>query len=279
MCEACEAVRRTLSRRRLISAASAGAGAVLVTTTGLGLRGALADDHAAPEAEHAVRWTYEGEEGPEYWGELDPAYATCSGGTEQSPIDVSGPAEADIANIEFDYQVVSPLHIVNNGHTEQVVIPDGSGIRLDGKQYPLKQFHFHAPSEHTVDGVAEAMELHLVHITEAGEIAVVGVLLAEGEENAALKSVFEAMPAMAGPQQEVTGSVDLNALLPAQLTTYRYMGSLTTPPCSEGVNWLLMTDRSSVSTAQVEAFRKVFGQDARPVQPLNDRTVQEDTTA
>lgn len=279
MCEACEAVRRTLSRRRLISAASAGAGAVLVTTTGLGLRGALADDHAAPEAEHAVRWTYEGEEGPEYWGELDPAYATCSGGTQQSPIDVSGQAEADIANIDFDYQVVSPLHIVNNGHTEQVVIPDGSGIRLDGKQYPLKQFHFHAPSEHTVDGVAEAMELHLVHITEAGEIAVVGVLLAEGEENAALKSVFEAMPAMAGPQQEVTGSVDLNALLPAQLTTYRYMGSLTTPPCSEGVNWLLMTDRSSVSTAQVEAFRKVFGQDARPVQPLNDRTVQEDTTA
>jgi carbonic anhydrase len=188
-------------------------------------------------------------------------------------------AESDLANIEFDYQIVSPLQIVNNGHTQQVVIPEGSGITLEGTRYPLKQFHFHAPSEHTIDGVADAMELHLVHITDAGEIAVVGVLLAEGDENSALKSVFEAMPAMAGPQQEVKGSVDLNALLPAQLTTFRYMGSLTTPPCSEGVHWLLMTERSSVSTAQVEAFRKIFGPDARPVQPLNDRDVQEDASA
>lgn len=246
---------------------------------GAGMVSSARADEATPEAGHLPHWTYEGEEGPEHWGELDPAYATCSGGTHQSPIDVTGATEADLTNIEFDYHVVSPIHILNNGHTTQVVIPEGNSITLDGNTYPLKQFHFHAPSEHTIDGVAEAMELHLVHITDDGAIAVVGVMLTESEENAALKSVFEAMPAMAGPEQEVTGSVDLNALLPAQRTSYRYSGSLTTPPCSEGVQWLLLTERQTVSTAQVEAFRKVFIMDARPVQPLNDRELSEDTTA
>jgi len=121
----------------------------------------------------------------QYWGELDPAYASCSGGTEQSPIDVTGANGDDLANIEFDYHEVSPLHIINNGHTEQIGVPEGSShMTLDGKMYPLKQFHF-------------------VHITEEGAIAVVGVMLAESDKNAALKAVFEAMPAMAGPQQEV----------------------------------------------------------------------------
>jgi len=123
------------------------------------------------------------------------------------------------------------------------------------------------------------MELHLVHIADDGTIAVVGMLLAEAEGNPALTAVFEAMPAMARAEQEVTGSVHLAALLPEQRTTYLYMGSLTTPPCSEGVHWLLMTEASSVSPPQVEAFRTVFGADARPVQPLNDQTVTEDTSA
>jgi carbonic anhydrase len=246
---------------------------------GAGKLGSAGAEEATPASSHTPHWTYEGEEGPEHWGELSSEYATCSGGTKQSPIDVTGTIEGDLANIAFDYHVVSPLHIINNGHTAQIAIPSGSSMTLDGMTYPLKQFHFHSPSEHTVDGVADAMEMHLVHITDDGAIAVVGVLLTESEENAALKGVLEAIPVTAGPEQEVTGSADLNALLPAQRTSYRYSGSLTTPPCSEGVQWLLMTERQTVSTAQVEAFRKVFIMDARPVQPLNDRQINEDTTA
>jgi carbonic anhydrase len=149
---------------------------------------------------------------------------------------------------------------------------------LDDTTYELKQFHFHTPSEHKVDGQGQAMELHLVHMSAEGAIVVIGVLLAEGAENAGLKAVFEAMPVMAGPEQEVTGSVDPNALLPAVRTTYRYMGSLTTPPCTEGVHWVLMTQPAEVSSAQVAAFRTIFALDARPVQPLNGRAVEEDTT-
>ena len=280
MCDARRGSAPTLNRRRLVRLGGAGAAVVAGFSIGSAGRGlARADDATPGAAEPDAHWTYEGEEGPEHWGELDPDYASCSGGTQQSPIDVSEATGADIANIEFSYQPVSPLHIINNGHTLQVNIPEGSSITLDGATYPLKQFHFHAPSEHTVDGRAEAMELHLVHITDDGTIAVVGVLLAEGEGNQALAAVFEAMPAMAGSEQEVTGSVDLAALLPEQRTTYRYMGSLTTPPCSEGVHWLLMTEASSVGPPQVEAFRTVFGADARPVRPLNDRTVTEDTSA
>jgi carbonic anhydrase len=275
VCDTCETTHRAQTRRRFIQ--TGGTGVLMLLGAGT-LSPARAADEATPETGHLPHWTYEGEEGPEHWGELDPAYATCSGGTKQSPIDVTGATEGDLANIEFDYHVVSPLHILNNGHTAQVTVPEGSSITLEGTTYPLKQFHFHAPSEHTIDGVADAMELHLVHITDDGAIAVVGVLLTESEENAALKSVFEAMPAMAGPEQEVIGSVDLYALLPSQLTSYRYSGSLTTPPCSEGVQWLLMTERQSVSAAQVGAFRKVFITDARPVQPLNDREIGEDTT-
>jgi carbonic anhydrase len=281
MDDACEKLATTFSRRRFVQLGVAGAAVVAGVTVGDSGPGLARADDATPSAEEheSAHWTYEGEEGPEHWGELDPDYASCSGGTQQSPIDVSKTNGADIANIEFSYQPVSPLHLINNGHTLQVNIPEGSSITLDGVTYPLKQFHFHAPSEHTVDGRAEAMELHLVHMTDDGTTAVVGVLLAEGEGNPALTAVFEAMPAMAGSEQEVTGSVDLAALLPEQRTTYRYMGSLTTPPCSEGVDWLLMTEASSVAPAQVEAFRTVFGADARPVQPLNGRTVTEDTSA
>jgi carbonic anhydrase len=282
VCEACNSPARMISRRQLVQVA--GAGGAILATIGLSRfdRGTvLAADDATPAAatEHVIHWGYEGEEGPEYWGELDPSYATCSGGTAQSPINVTKAMDEDLPNIAFSYQIISPLHIINNGHTIQVNVPAGSGITLDGKEYALQQFHFHTPSEHTIDGQGQAMELHLVNKAEDGGIAVVGVLLSEGEqENAAFQPVFAAMPTAKGPEQEVTGSVDPNALLPETKTTYRYMGSLTTPPCTEGVHWLLMTEPVSLSSAQVEAFRSIFELDARPVQPLNGREIEEDTT-
>jgi carbonic anhydrase len=280
VCDACDSNAKTLNRRGLVRLAGLGAGGAALSVAGLSLRdGALARSNEAADETHEVHWSYEGEGGPEHWGELSPDNALCSRGVEQSPIDVAQPTDADLVNLDFAYQTVSPLHIVNNGHTAQVNVPAGLTLTLDGTSYSLKQFHFHAPSEHTVDGQALAMELHLVHAAEDGTLAVVGLLLAEGEAHEVLKPVFEAFPAMAGPEQEVAGSVELAALLPAVRTTYRYEGSLTTPPCSEGVHWLLLTEPAQVSAAQVAAFHKVFGDNARPVQPLNERTIEEDATA
>ncbi|MCC6792198.1 MAG: carbonic anhydrase family protein [Thermomicrobiales bacterium] len=276
MCTTCNTRKRVQNRRRFIQ--SGGAGIALVAGAGL-FNSVQADDHGTSEAEHHPHWSYEGETGPEHWSELDPKNVSCSGGTQQSPIDVSGPIEGDLTNIEFDYQTITDVQILNNGHTAYVTVPEGSYITVDGMAYPLKQFHFHSPSEHTIDGVANAMELHLVHITETDDYAVVGVMLAEGDEHLGLKGVFEAIPPTVDATNVFSGGVDLNTLLPAQLTTFRYQGSLTTPPCSEGVRWLLMTERQTVSAAQIEAYRAIFGDSARPVQPLNDRVLDEDTTA
>jgi carbonic anhydrase len=282
MCDVCTRYARSLSRRGLVRLAGIGAGGAALSIAGLSLRGgALARHDGTPEAgeAHAVHWSYEGEVGPERWGALDPEYATCSGGTAQSPIDIAQPTDADLTNLEFAYQTISPLHVINNGHTGQVNVPAGNSVTLDGVSYELEQFHVHTPSEHAIDSQTQAMELHLVHSAEDGTLAVVGLLLAEGEENAALLPFFQSLPAMAGPEQEVTGSIDLATVLPAVQTTYRYSGSLTTPPCSEGVHWLVFTEVGEVSAAQVEVFGKVFGANARPVQPLNDRELEEDTTA
>ena len=282
MCDACAPNARPISRRRLVRLAGLGAGGAALSLAGLGLRGGTRaranGEPAAADETRPAHWSYEGEAGPEHWGDLDPDYATCSRGARQSPIDVAQPAGEDLADPAFAYEPISPLRIVNNGHTVQVNVPAGQSVMLDGTSYELKQFHFHAPSEHTIAGEAQAMELHLVHVAADGTIAVVGLLLREGAEDAALSPVFEAMPAMAGPEQEVKGSVDLAALLPATRTTYRYLGSLTTPPCAEGVHWLVFVEPAEVAPAQVEAFGRVFGANARPVQPLNDREVEEDTT-
>lgn len=283
MCDVCAATRGRVTRRGLVRLAGLGAGSAALVIAGLHRRrGALArQDEATPPATdtHSIPWSYEGEDGPERWGELDPVYATCSRGVAQSPVDITRPVEADLGDLEFAYRPISPLPIVNNGHTIQVNVPAGQSVTVDGTSYELRQFHFHAPSEHTIDGRAQAMELHLVHVAADETIAVVGLLLAEGEDNAALQPVFAAMPETAGPEHRVPGSVDLAALLPAVPTTYRYLGSLTTPPCAEGVQWLLFTEPGQISAAQLAAFRKINGSNARPVQPLNVREVEEDTSA
>jgi carbonic anhydrase len=274
MCDACGHDSRPITRRGLVRQAGLTAGGAALSVAALRFGG-----RASVRANEGPHWTYEGEEGPEHWGELDPSFASCSGGTQQSPIDVAQVEGSDLADLEFTYAPVSPLHIINNGHTVQVNVPAGNSIVVDGTTYELIQFHFHTPSEHAIGGRAEAMELHLVHRAQDESLAVVGLFLKEGAEHATLKPVFEAMPVMAGPEQEVAGTVDLPSMLPLTRTTFRYMGSLTTPPCTEGVHWILFTEPAEVSAAQIEAYHKIFELDARPVQPLNDRTVEEDTTA
>ena len=229
------------------------------------------------EAHDAPHWGYTGDTGPAYWGELNPEYVLCETGTSQSPVNIDQASQLDLANIEFSYQP-SPLTIVNNGHTIQVTYADGSFIELDGVRYNLKQFHVHAPSEHEINGQLAAMELHLVHKSDDGKIAVVGILFKQGAENAALSPVWAHLPTEAGAEQTFDAEVDAATLLPADKTSFRYAGSLTTPPCTEGVNWLLMTQAQEISPEQLRQFTAIYDGNNRPVQPLNGREIDEDVT-
>ncbi|HSL45070.1 MAG TPA: carbonic anhydrase family protein [Anaerolineales bacterium] len=223
-------------------------------------------------------WTYEGEEGPAHWGELDPSYAVCATGQNQSPIDIADPAEQDLPNISFHYQP-SKLNILNNGHTVQVNYDAGSYIELDNTRYDVRQFHYHAPSEHTLNGEFFPAELHLVHQSAEGSLAVVGILLQEGNENAAYEPFIRNLPAEETEARDAGVTVDAMDLLPAQKTTFRYSGSLTTPPCTEEVNWLLITTPVELSAEQLEALGSIFeGGNNRPVQPLHGRMLVEDNT-
>ena len=235
---------------------------------------AVVEATAAPTAVH---WTYEGEEGPEHWGEISADYEACASGKAQSPIDIAGAKAEDLANIAFDYKT-SKLNILNNGHTVQVNYDPGSSIELDGTRYDLAQFHFHAPSEHSIAGKAADAELHLVHKSADGKLAVVGVLIEKGAENPAFATVWQNLPAEAGEPQTLAGEVDAAAMLPAEQMTYRYDGSLTTPPCSEGVEWNVMTTPIQMSEAQLAAFTALFEGNNRPVQPLGDRALVEDSS-
>ena len=253
--------------------------AVCVIAVSLLLSTASAQDATATPAP-LPHWTYEGEEGPAHWGALDPRYAACGSGRAQSPIDIKGPLPVNLTDIGFNY-TPSALAIFNNGHTIQVNYDQGSSITYNEDVYQLVQFHFHHPSEHTLNGVPFAMELHLVHRDAAGNLAVVGVMLRQGSAtNDAYAAVFDHLPTTVST---APGASDLkiNAadLLPKDRLYTTYLGSLTTPPCTEGVRWLVLQTPVDLSAAQIEAFGKLFESDARPVQPLNNRDLLSDTTA
>lgn len=223
-------------------------------------------------------WTYEGEEGPEHWGELDASYAVCGTGKNQSPIDIVNPSEQDLTNISFHYQP-SKLKILNNGHTVQVNYDAGSYLELDNTRYDLIQFHYHAPSEHTLEGASFPAELHIVHRNADGNLAVVGVLLKEGSENATYQPFILNLPAEQTDVKVAGVTVHAMDLLPSVGTTFRYSGSLTTPPCTESVNWLLMTTPVELSAKQLTVLGSLFeGGNNRPVQPINERVLVEDNT-
>jgi carbonic anhydrase len=232
-----------------------------------------------PKEEQAPpHWTYEGEEGPEHWGDLDPSYAACEAGKSQSPINISNPVEEDLANISLHYQP-SEVNILNNGHTVQINYDAGSYIELDGVRYDVAQFHYHSPSEHAVDGKFSAAELHIVHKNADGGLAVVGILLDEGAQNVAYQPFIENLPEEKSDAKDAGVIINATDLLPAVQTTFRYSGSLTTPPCTEGVNWLVMTTPMELSAEQIEALASLFEEgNNRPVQPLNDRPLTEDGT-
>ncbi len=225
----------------------------------------------AAAASGPVHWAYEGEEGPEHWGELSPDFAACSAGVEQSPIDIPQTASVNPADILFNYQPTA-LTIVNNGHTIKVDYDGGSSIEVDGATYNLLQFHFHALSEHTVNGNYSDVEMHLVHQSADGNFAVVGVMMNRGNENQAFAPVWDNLPAEEG-EPETIGGVTVNAddLLPQERSYHRYNGSFTTPPCTEGVKWFVMNTPVELSEAQAAAFEQIYKDNFRPTQPFNDR--------
>ena len=228
--------------------------------------------------DQTVHWGYQGAGSPSEWGKLSPEFVTCEAGHSQSPIDIhSGKkkllSEPDNTSIEFNYQS-APLEVVNNGHTIQVNYPKGSSVKIDGQKYELLQFHFHTPSEHTVEGEAYPMEVHLVHQNRSGEYAVIGLLLKEGQDNQLMKKIWKEIPTTGVTKTVSDISVNASSFLPANQTHYSYRGSLTTPPCSEGVRWYVMKEPIEASQEQIEQFRAIYKLNARPVQPLHGRVIQ-----
>jgi carbonic anhydrase len=227
---------------------------------------------------HQIHWGYEGDVGPTHWGELCQEFALCGQGKSQSPIDIREAQPKPMIPVAFDYGP-TPLVICNNSHTIQVPCGQPNAITLDGAPYELQQFHFHAPSEHTVDGRYAAMEVHLVHQSRQGDLAVVGVLMEPGAVNTDLAALWAHLPPAECPPTAVPGlEIDPSVLLPTNRRTYRYTGSLTTPPGTESVRWVVMVEPIHVSPWQVRAFEQAMATycphgNYRPIQPLNDRTI------
>ncbi|MDR1247841.1 MAG: carbonic anhydrase family protein [Treponema sp.] len=230
-------------------------------------------------------WSYTGDTGPDYWHRLDREYTLAKEGKAQSPVDVVSadlvPAsetagEEALGKLEFHYRETG-FRVENNGHTIELIPADqGNYVTIDNNPYTLEQMHFHLPSEHTVDGSGYAMEAHLVHKDSEGKIAVLGILLVPGQENPALKELFIKLPRE--PAGETAGlsldrPVNPADLFPSSRELYRYDGSLTTPPCTEGVSWSIFTRPVELSNAQISAFRALYSGNARPVQKLYGRKV------
>ena len=224
-----------------------------------------------------TQWGYDGDQGPERWSALAPEYLLCGEGKAQSPIDIRDAVDADLVAIEFHYGETANK-IFNNGHTIQVDIDPGSHIVYNGIAYDLLQFHFHAPSEHTIDGEAAALEIHFVHKDRnSNNLAVVGILLSEGDsQNEAYAPIFDRLPADVGAPEATGEPLALDTLLPEAQGYYTYQGSLTTPPCSEVVRWLLLDTPLELSTEQIAAFTAIYDANARPVQLLGKRDLLRD---
>ncbi|MDJ0800809.1 MAG: carbonic anhydrase [Calothrix sp. MO_167.B12] len=260
-----------MNRRQLLKYLSIGTAGVATT----GMTWNLHSLVLAGEKKGKVSWGYIGQEGAENWGGLSAQFLSCKIGRSQSPIDLKSPISSDLTNLKTNYKS-SPLKIINNGHTIQVNYESGSILMLDGEPYELLQFHFHTPSEHTVDGKSYPMEVHLVHKSEKGSLAVLGIFLKEGQENQALQPIWQKMPTKQSKETTISNiKIDAAALLPKSQQFYRYYGSLTTPPCSEIVNWIVFKEPVEMSRAQIKQFAQIFPMNARPVQKLYRRFVLE----
>jgi carbonic anhydrase len=231
------------------------------------LAGALLSGTAA-----AQEWSYEGATGPDNWGKLDPKFALCATGKNQSPIDLESTVAAQLKPLQFKYGP-GAREIVNNGYTIQVNYAPGSALIFENQYFQLNQFHFHAPGENRIGGKSFPLEAHLVHTDKSGNLAVLGIMFNAGSSpNAFLAKLWDKMPATKDGKAELPAGLNVAQLLPTLKAYYRFNGSLTTPPCSEGVRWLLIKSQASVSWEQIQQFLKAIGHaNNRPLQPVNAR--------
>jgi carbonic anhydrase len=221
---------------------------------------------------HGTHWGYKGEIGPDRWTTLKPEFSACSG-KNQSPINLTGMIEAEMKPVQFSYKA-GGHEVINNGHAIQVNFEAGSSILVDGIQFDLKQFHFHSPSENQINGKSFPLEAHLVHSDKDGNLAVVSVVFDGGKANSVVGAVWDQMPKAEGGKKPLPGKVAATGLLPGKRDYYRYNGSLTTPPCTEGVRWIVMKAPMTVSNQQIDDFKATLGfANNRPVQPVNSRMI------
>lgn len=245
--------------------------AIALSSTLFSTNGALAASAGEPA------WGYHGGTSAEKWGDISPGFSACKLGKEQSPVDIkrSSVVKSKLDKLEFNYGATK-LSIVNNGHTVQVDYDKGSYLQVGKDRYDLIQFHFHTPSEEEIDGKEYDLVAHLVHKSQDGKLAVVAVLFDRGTENAFLKTFWDKLPAESGEARSVPKlNIKLADALPTDKTYYTFMGSLTTPPCTEGVRWFILKTPVTISKEQATAFKKVYPLNNRPIQPLGARVVQE----
>ncbi len=225
---------------------------------------------------HGAAWSYKGDTGPAHWSKLDKKFFMCEKGQNQTPINIVGDYKVGLEKYTLNYGKTA-IKWFNNGHTVEVAFAPGNTLKVDGKTFELKQFHFHTPSENHINGKSYPMEAHLVHLSDKGEIAVLTVMFVEGKENPYMKKLIDKMPKHKG-EEYIIKSMGLKpeGILPKDITKYyRFNGSLTTPPCSEGVRWLVIKEPVQMSRDQFAAFEKVLDNNNRPLNPLNARKVLE----
>jgi carbonic anhydrase len=254
---------------------------LLILAAGLAVQTATAQE--AQYSQYAspwkTPWDYQGARGHAHWSELDPAYAACNRGKQQSPIDIRNARKADLPPLAFDYLSEPVRYVINNAHTIRVNYHDapgaGSALVVDGKRYQLTQFHFHRPSEELIAGRRYAMVLHLMHTASDGEVAGVAVLLRAGKANAAIGELWKHLPQSEGQLAAPELSINAADMLPGSAGYYVYTGSVTAPPCTEGVKWFVLKHPVEVSAEQIASFARLYPDDVRPPQPLNGRVVLE----
>lgn len=223
---------------------------------------------------YSHHWSYEGENGPANWGKINPEWAKCSTGNRQSPIDIRDGMKVELEQITFDYHP-SSFNVTDNGHTVQVMLGGGNFITVQNRMYELIQFHFHRPSEERINGKGYEMVMHLVHKDGEGKLAVIALLLERGRPQPVIQTVWNNLPLEKLDTMAPSSVIDPIDLIPARRDYFTFMGSLTTPPCSEGVLWLVMKEPVQASPAQMALFARLYPMNARPIQPGSGRIIKE----
>jgi carbonic anhydrase len=233
-----------------------------------GSRGAGGNKGAA-----RIPWSYEGASGPDKWGQLKPEFSQCTNGTRQSPIDIRDGISVQLDPVQFDYKS-SSFGVIDTGRTVQVNVAPGNTIEVMGRKYELVRFDFQRPSEERIDGRQFDMGVHLVHKDAQGRTAVVAVLLDRGAEQPVIQSVWNNLPLEQGEELAAKAGIDLTQLLPSDRRYFTYMGSMTTPPCKEGVLWMVMKSPVAISSEQLAVFSRLYKMNARPIQSASGRLIK-----